>query len=164
MPQLSQIGAIYASQLFWLAIVFALIYFGIGKAMVPRIERTIDDRNGRIAGDLAAAEAARATVTAQDTAYHAGLDAARSQAMHTIAEAKMAATLAAEQRLKASDAAAEIRMADAMARVDTAKHHAVDEIELATVEAVEQIVARVSGVAVDRTLVEQRVRAELAHG
>ena len=60
MPQLSQIGAIYASQLFWLAIVFALIYFGIGKAMVPRIERTIDDRNARIAGDLAAAQAARA--------------------------------------------------------------------------------------------------------
>ena len=55
-------------------------------------------------------------------------------------------------------------MADAMARVDTAKHHAVDEIEHATVEAVEQIVARVSGVAVDRGLVEQRVRAELAHG
>lgn len=164
MPQLYQMGAIYASQLFWLAIVFGLIYFGIGKAMVPRIERTIDDRNGRIAGDLAAAEAARATVTAQDTAYHAGLDAARSQAMHTTADAKLAATLAAEQRLKASDAAAEVRMADAMARVDTAKHHAVDEIEQATVEAVEQIVARVSGVTVDRSIVERRVRAELAHG
>ena len=61
MPQLSQIGEIYASQLFWLAIVFALIYFGIGKAMVPKIERTIDDRNARISGDLAAAEAARDT-------------------------------------------------------------------------------------------------------
>ncbi|NWP01118.1 ATPase, partial [Escherichia coli] len=47
MPQLSQIPEIYASQLFWLAIVFALIYFGIGKAMVPKIDR--------IAGDLAAA-------------------------------------------------------------------------------------------------------------
>lgn len=164
MPQLSQVGAIYASQLFWLAIVFALIYFGIGKAMVPRIERTIDDRNGRVAGDLAAAEAARAAVTAQDTAYHTGLDAARSQAAHTTAEAKMAATLAAEQRLKASDATTETRMAEAMARVDTAKHQAVDQIEQATVETVEQIVARVSGVTVDRGLVEQRVRAELAHG
>ena len=44
MPQLSQIGEIYASQLFWLAIVFALIYFGIGRAMVPKIEKTVDDR------------------------------------------------------------------------------------------------------------------------
>jgi F-type H+-transporting ATPase subunit b len=170
MPQLSQIGDIYASQLFWLAIVFALIYFGIGRAMVPKIERTIDDRNGRIARDLAAAEAARATVLAQDTAYHAGLDSARSQALHTTAEAKMAATLAAEQRLKASDAATEAKMAEALARVDTAKHQAVDEIEQATVEAVEQIVARVSGVAVDRSLVERRVKQELgvktepAHG
>ena len=59
MPQLSQIGEIYASQLFWLAIVFAAIYFAIGKAMVPRIEATVDDRAARIEGDLAAAEAAR---------------------------------------------------------------------------------------------------------
>ena len=58
MPQLSQIGEIYASQLFWLAIVFALIYFGIGKAMVPKIERTIEDRTARVSGDLAAAEVA----------------------------------------------------------------------------------------------------------
>ncbi len=59
MPQIAQAGAIYASQLFWLAIVFALIYFGIGRGMVPRIEKTIEDRNARIQCDLAAAERAR---------------------------------------------------------------------------------------------------------
>ncbi len=164
MPQLSQAGAIYASQLFWLAIVFALIYFGIGRAMVPKIERTIDDRNARISGDLAAAEAARETAKASDEAYQSGLDTARSQALHATGEAKAQATAAAEQRLKASDAEAEARMSEAMARVDASKRNALGEIEQATVEAVEAIVARVSGVSIDRTLVEQKVKAELAHG
>ena len=36
MPQISQAASIYASQLFWLAIVFAAVYFGIGRAMVPK--------------------------------------------------------------------------------------------------------------------------------
>ena len=164
MPQLSQVGAIYASQLFWLAIVFALIYFGIGKAMVPKIERTIDDRSARIAGDLAAAEHARATAKAADEAYHAGLDAARSQALHTTAEAKSLATAEAEKRLKASDAVADGQTAEALTRVDASKRQALGEIEQATVEAVEAIVARVSGVTVDRAVVEQTVKAELAHG
>ena len=78
MPQLDQISEIYASQVFWLAIVFALIYFGIGKAMVPKIERTMEDRAARISGDLAAAEAARDAAKASDEAYQAGLDAARA--------------------------------------------------------------------------------------
>jgi F-type H+-transporting ATPase subunit b len=164
MPQLSQVGAIYASQLFWLAIVFGLIYFGIGKAMVPRIERTIEDRDARIAGDLAAAEAARATARAADEAYQSGLDAARSRALHTTAEAKSLSTAEAEKRLKASDAVAEGQMTEALTRVDASKRQALGEIEQATVEAVEAIVARVSGIAVDRAVVEQTVKAELAHG
>ncbi len=68
MPQISQIGEIYASQLFWLAIVIRVIYFGIGTAMSPKIEATIEDRNGRIAGDIAAAEAARAGLRSRPSA------------------------------------------------------------------------------------------------
>jgi len=164
MPQLSQIGEIYASQLFWLAIVFALIYFGIGKAMVPKIERTVDDRNARISGDLAAAAAARDTARADEERYQAGLDAARSQAAKAVAEAKTTATAHAEVSLKAGDAAAADRLAEATDAVATSKRTAVGEIENATVEAVESILAKLSGVTVDRARIEQQVKAELAHG
>jgi F-type H+-transporting ATPase subunit b len=164
MPQLSQIGAIYASQLFWLAIVFGLIYFGIGKAMVPKIERTIDDRNARIAADLAAAEAARATARASEEAYNNGLDGARSQALKLLGEAKATATAATEASLKAGNADQDKALADATARIDTAKRTALGGIEAATVDAVEAIVAKLSGATPDRSAVEARVKAELANG
>ena len=48
------------SQFFWLLLVLGLIYFGIGKAMLPKIQSTVDARDKRIADDLAAAQAARA--------------------------------------------------------------------------------------------------------
>ena len=111
MPQLSQIGEIYASLLFWLAIVFALIYFGIGKAMVPKIERTIDDRTARISGDLAAAEAANNIATGLETAYQSGLDTARAQAFKQVADAKAAATARSETTVKAGDADSATRLA-----------------------------------------------------
>ena len=164
MPQLSQIGDIYASQLFWLAIVFALIYFGIGKAMVPKIERTIDDRTARISGDIAAAEAANDTARTMDADYQSGLDTARAQAAKAVTEARAEATVKSETSVKAGDVDAAARLSEATARIDTAKAAASAEIEIATVDAVEDIVAKLSGVQVDRTVVERKVRAELAHG
>ncbi|WP_353205322.1 ATPase [Sphingomonas sp.] len=164
MPQLSQIGEIYASQLFWLAIVFALIYFGIGKAMVPKIEKTVDDRNARIQGDIAAAEGARATALASEREYQAGLDSARSTATVAIVAAKTRVTASTEASLKTSDAAMAAQIAIATAHIDSSKTAALAEIETATTDAVAQIVAKLSGVAVDRATIATRVKAELAHG
>lgn len=164
MPQLDQISEIYASQVFWLAIVFALIYFGIGKAMVPKIERTMEDRSARIAGDIAAAEAARDAARAADEAYQADLEAARAEALRVTAGAKAQAATASEAKLKAATAADDARLADATRSIAEREKAAIGEIEAATVEAVEAIVARVSGVAVDRVSVEQKVKAALAHG
>ncbi|RZM18577.1 MAG: ATPase, partial [Sphingomonas sp.] len=156
MPQLSQIAEIYASQLFWLVIVFGLIYFGIGKAMVPKIERTIDDRNARITGDLAAATTARDAARASEEAYQTGLDTARSQAAQTFGAAKARATAAAETKMKAGDAAAADRLHAATTGIAASKGQALAEIEAATVDAVEAIVAKLSGVAPDRAVVEQK--------
>ena len=164
MPQLSQIGEIYASQLFWLAIVFALIYFGIGKAMVPKIEKTVDDRNARIEGDIAAAEGARATALASERDYQAGLDSARSTATVAIAAAKTRVAASTEASLKTSDAAMAVRIATATAQIESSKTAALAEIETAITDAVAQIVAKLSGVAVDRATIATQVKAELAHG
>lgn len=164
MPQLSQIGAIYASQFFWLAIVFALIYFGIGKAMVPRVERTIDDRAARIAGDLAKAEGARVSAAHADEGYQSGLETARVQATRAVGEAQATATAEAEVRLKASDADMHVRIDAATARIEGMKRAALGEIEATTVDAVEAIVAKLSGVPVDRVTAAAQVRTELANG
>ena len=59
MPQSQSTPLVAYSQFFWLLIVLAMIYFGIGRCMVPKIQSTVDARDKRIAEDLAAAQAAR---------------------------------------------------------------------------------------------------------
>ena len=59
MPQISQLAATYASQIFWLLLTFGLVFLVVGRGMLPRVQRTIADRDSTIQGDLTAAAAAR---------------------------------------------------------------------------------------------------------
>ena len=81
MPQISQILDTYASQLFWLLIVFGLVYFTIGRGMLPKVEATMDARDRKIADDLAAAEIARAEADKLGDSGTADLMAARNDAL-----------------------------------------------------------------------------------
>lgn len=150
MPQIDQIASIYASQLFWLVVVFALLYFGIGKGMLPKIQRTVDDRDAKIAGDIAAAKAARAAADQADEAYQSGLTASRNEAAAAAAAAKAQATAASEIRVKAADVEIAQHVAHAEAALASARIAAVAEIEVVAIDATQEIVDRVAGLSVDR--------------
>jgi F-type H+-transporting ATPase subunit b len=164
MPQLAQASEIYASQLFWLAIVFGLIYFVIGRMMVPKIQATVDDRQAKITADLTAAAAARATATASEDGHHAAIDAARARALSAVNTAKASGTAAAETRIKAADDDHAAMVAAAESRIATAKGAALGEIESFTVDAVAAIVAKISGADADRAVIQQHVAMELSNG
>src|SRR5689334_9879742 len=74
----------FPSQLFWLAICFALLYVLMARVALPRIGSIIEARRSRIEGDLA--EANRLKTSADDamTAYEKSLAEARNRA-HAIA-------------------------------------------------------------------------------
>ena len=164
MPQIDQIASIYASQLFWLVVVFALIYFGIGRAMLPKIEQTVADRDARISGDLAAADAARAAADAADDSYQATLGGSRTQAQAATAAAKASAARDAEVRVKAADAELAQRTAHAELALADARTRAVSQIELVAAEAAQDIVTRVAGLNVDNGQAAAAVAAAMARG
>src|ERR671929_107780 len=96
MPQINQLADVAYSQFFWLLLVLGLIYFGIGKAMLPKIQSTVEGRQQRIAEDLAAAQAAtmleRAAAEAEGIRRQAEADAAALIERRTrMAEDKIAA-------------------------------------------------------------------------
>ena len=161
MPQIDQVSAIYASQLFWLVVVFALIYFGIGRAMLPKIERTIEDRDAKIKGDLAAAEKARAEADAADDAYQAKLGASRGEAQAAAAKAKAEAALAAEKRVQKADAEIAAKVEQAETELQAQRDEAIAGVEAVAVEAAQEIVAKVSGLKVDKRAAAKAVKTAL---
>ena len=162
MPQIAQIAATYASQIFWLLIVFGLIYFVIGKGMLPKIEATVDARDQKIASDLAAAEAARAKADETEASYRAKIEEARAAALKAMQDARSAATVDAEKRVKAADAELAAKGAEADAALKAASARAMAEIENVAAEAAQEIIAKVSGITVDKAAAEGAVKAALA--
>ena len=164
MPQIAQISATYASQIFWLLITFGLLYFVVGRGMVPRIQATVDAREGRIAGDLAAAEAARAEADRVEAAWRAEMDAARVAAMAETNAAKARATHAFEAQVKAADADLAERLGHNDLAIANAKVEAMANLQSVAAEAARDLVAKLSGVQVGEDAAADAVRKVSAHG
>jgi F-type H+-transporting ATPase subunit b len=164
MPQISQISEIFASQLFWLIVAFGLIYLTIGLGMVPKIEATVEQRDRRIADDLAAAEAARKAADEMEEDYRARLDASRAEALKLTQGAKQASARETEERIKAADAEISAKVDAAEAEIAKASRAALEEIEAVAAEAAQEMVARLSGAQVSRENAAAAVREALADG
>lgn len=164
MPQIAQIVATYASQIFWLLVVFGLIYFVIGRGMLPKIEATVEARDARIASDLAEASRARAAADATEEAWRQQMAEARAAAQAETAAAKAKANADAEVRVKAADAGLNEKLAQAEAGLNAQKNAAIGEIETAAAEAAQDLVARLSGAEVSADAARDAVKKVMAHG
>jgi F-type H+-transporting ATPase subunit b len=84
MPQLDYHD--FAPQLVWLAIAFVALYLVMSRLAVPRIEDTLAKRQGKIQGDLDAAEKANEETRALVAAYEKRLADAREDARRVTRE------------------------------------------------------------------------------
>lgn len=164
MPQIEQLASTYASQIFWLLITFGVVYFGIGKLMVPRIQGTVDARDRRIAADLAAAEQARRTADATEEAWRAEMESARAAAQGETAAAKARATAAFETQVRHADAELATRMAHHDRAVAEAKASAMGNVQSIAADAARQMVAKLAGADVSSEAASAAVRKAMANG
>lgn len=164
MPQINQLADVAYSQFFWLLLVLGIIYFAIGRGMVPKIEATVEARNRRVADDLAAAERARGDADATEEAYRVRMDRSRAEAMKVAAEAKAASVRATEARVVEGDQGIAATVSEAERRLGAARASALSEIEGVAADAARDLVAKLSGVSVGRSEATRAARAALASG
>ena len=164
MPQINQLADVAYSQFFWLLLVLGLIYFGIGKAMLPKIQSTVEMRDRRIADDLAAAQAARQAADESEAAYRARLDESRAEALKVAAAAKQSSARTTEERIRTANAETEAKVEAAEARIRTATQTALGEIESVAAEAARDLVQRLAGLSVSGDEAAAAVKRELVRG
>ena len=161
MPQITQLPLIFFSQLFWLLVVFGVIFFGIGRGMLPKIQGTVDARENKIAEDLERAKAARAGADETEAAWRARMDAARAEAFRLAQEAKQASALDTEARVKAAADKINLRIESSEAKIREALGSARAEIESVAAGATSDMVQRLTGISVDAKEAAAAVKAEL---
>jgi F-type H+-transporting ATPase subunit b len=164
MPQIEQLAETYTSQIFWLLVIFGLVFFIVGRGMVPKVMETVASRDQQIAGDLAAAQAARDAADEQEGAWRSRENASRAEAQALIAKAKAEAAVETEAGLSAAQRQIDARLAEAELRIDAARNAAAAEIENVASDATQDIVRRLAGVEVEPAAAHSAVREVMAHG
>jgi F-type H+-transporting ATPase subunit b len=146
MPQLDP--AYFSTQLVWLAITFALLYFVLARGVLPRIGDVLERRREQIADDVGRAEKVKAEAEAILAAYRQAIADARAEAQNLgkVAAAENAAEAA--RREAEFGAKLGLRTAEAEKRIALAKDTAAAEIETVAAQAAIAIAHRLAGVEV----------------
>jgi F-type H+-transporting ATPase subunit b len=157
MPQLNPLD--WAPQLIWLVITFGVLYLLMKWVALPKIGSVIEMRQGRIAGDLEAADKLRRETQEAIAAYEQALAEAKARAHGIAQEARnrLKDEVAAERTELERDLSA--KSAEAEAQIHQAKVSALKEVNAVASDTATEIVRRLIGIAPTKPEVSAAVAA-----
>jgi F-type H+-transporting ATPase subunit b len=147
LPQLN--FSTYASQAFWLLLMFVVLYTTFSKATLPAIGSVIDAREGKIKADLDAAEAMRVQAQAIQDAYEKGLEQARAQALFAIQDVELAAKQKAADKADAFRKKSETEILAAETRMDEVRLKAMGDMTAVAAEVAGLAAEKITGISTD---------------
>lgn len=135
----------FASQLIWLALFFILLYVLMAKWALPQVASVIENRQKRIADDIAEAERLKQQSDAAVETYEKALADARTRA-HTIAnETREKAAAEAEAARKKIEDELNVKLAEAEKSIAATKQAAMANVRAVAEDAAGAIVERLIG-------------------
>ena len=156
MPQLDPTW--WGGQIVWLALIFLVLYLVLAKVLLPKLGRTIDEREGKISGDIADARRLKQEAEAQAAAAEAELADARGKAQRTAADAKAKAAANAAERQSAEEAKLNARLTAAEAEIRAARDQAMTNVSAIAVETAQAIIEKLTGEAVTADAIQAAVK------
>jgi F-type H+-transporting ATPase subunit b len=151
----------FPSQLFSLLIAFVVLYVIVSRLALPRVGKTIDDRQSAIDGDLAAAQKLKDESDAALKAYESELAAARGRAQAIGAETRDKLNAQAEAERKTLEDRLSVKLADAEKTIASTRTAAMTNVRGIAADAAAAIVQRLTGAAPDGKTVDSAVEASL---
>jgi F-type H+-transporting ATPase subunit b len=151
----------FASQLVSLTIAFVALYLISSRLALPRVRKTIDDRQGRIEGDLAQAQKLKDESDAALKAYESELAAARTRAQAIGNETREKLSAEAEATRKAIEGRLSVKLADAEKTIASTRAAAMTNVRGIASDAATAIVQQLTGATPDRKVVDGAVEASM---
>lgn len=132
----------YASQLFWLAILFTVLYLTLSRFVLPKLSDTLEKRSDRIASDLDQAARLNDQATEAQKALELRVAQARNKARETSEKAreKMEAEMTSE--IARVDAEIEKKLEAADTRISALRASAMKNVEQIAIDTAEVMTAR----------------------
>ncbi|MGD9916957.1 MAG: F0F1 ATP synthase subunit B' [Paenirhodobacter sp.] len=158
MPQLD--FSTFPNQIFWLVVTLVVIYWLLSRIALPRISSVLADRQGAIAGDVAAAEDYKLKAKDAEAAYEKALADARAQAQKIVAEARAEIQKELDAATAKADAEIAVRASESEAKIGEIRAGALEAVQAVAKDTAAEIVAALGGKA-DAGSLEAAVGARL---
>jgi F-type H+-transporting ATPase subunit b len=151
----------FASQLVSMLVAFVALYLIVSRIALPRVGKTIDDRQNVIEGDLAAAQKLKDESDSALKAYEAELAAARSRAQAIGSETREKLNAASEAERKTLEGRLSVKLAEAEKTIASTREAAMSNVRGIAADAAAAIVQRLTGMVPDGKAVASAVDASL---
>src|SRR3954468_1543982 len=142
MPQLDL--STFPSQIFWLAVIFAVLYALMAALIRRPLERIVTARQSRVDGDLERASRLQAEAEAVMAAYEKALGDARMQAQATLKATLDRLNQVASERQSQAGAQLARRIEEAERRIAAEKTKALASLPQIAAEVAQSAIARLA--------------------
>lgn len=153
MPQLDP--TYFASQIFWLFLTFAFLYFMFARKVLPSVAEVLENRQNRLTGEIERAEALKKEAEDARKTYEVALAEARFKAGETLKGMHANIASMQDERKSKLDESLSRQMAEAEIRITKTREKALKEMEEVAVGVTQLIVEKLLDKQVDEKAVRQ---------
>lgn len=139
----------FASQVFWLAVCFGILYLIFAKKTLPSISGVIENRKNHIQSDLEMAEKLTAEADAVHDGYQENLVKAQNNATEAIKEVENQAKVETQAAMDHFKQKSEATILQTEQKIIASKQAALNDMNQIVVDAAAQAVEKIIGVKAD---------------
>ena len=143
MPQLDP--KYWASQAFWLILVFSILYISVAKFYLPKIKKNLDDRENKIKEDLDEANKLKRLSEEKLAEYDLIMENSKKEISKTILEAKKKLSDDIEMKKSAIEKEIEIEMTKTQKDIFDLKKNSIKSINSISKEIAANIIEKIVG-------------------
>jgi F-type H+-transporting ATPase subunit b len=152
MPQLDP--TYWASQAFWLILIFTLLYLVLSKMFIPKIKESIDDRENKIKDDLDEAQELKTISDKKFNEYEIIIENAKKEFQKIIFESKNKLNTDIQNKKKKIELEIESELKNAEKEIEDLKKESLTSISIISKEMTLKIIEKVSGEPLNQSSIE----------
>ena len=143
MPQLDP--RYWASQAFWLILVFSILYISIAKFYLPKIKKNLDDRESKIKEDLDEANKLKNLSEAKIKEYEIILENSKKEVTKILLESKNTLNKEIQTKKDSMEKEIESEISKAQKEILEMKKNSITSINKISQEIASNIIEKISG-------------------
>ena len=155
MPQLDP--TYWASQAFWLILIFTLLYLALSKMFIPKIKESIDDRENKIKDDLDEAQKLKLIAEEKLKEYEITIENSKKEVQKIIFESKNKLNSEIQNKKREIEKEIELEVKSAEREIEDLKKESLASIVAISEEMASKVIEMVSGEQLNQSSVKAAV-------